>query len=69
MATFFDEYRNTRSLLAISINLESYLAIPFYQHEISGPIYRPPNSETRDPFWRSPLIILESHLAIPFNKH
>jgi hypothetical protein len=23
----------------------------------------------RDPFWRSPLFNLESHLAIPFNKH
>src|SRR3990172_4578636 len=60
------KWRKTRSLLAISINLESHLAIPFIQQVIRGPIWRPPNNETRDPFWRSPLINLESHLAIPF---
>jgi len=37
----------------------------FYSNEIWGPIWRPPNSEIRDPFWRSPLFNLESHLAIP----
>jgi hypothetical protein len=41
----------------------------FNQYEKRGPIWRPPNSETRDPFWRSPLFNLESHLAIPFYKH
>jgi hypothetical protein len=41
----------------------------FNQYEKQGPIWRPSNSETRDPFWRSPIINLESHLAIPFNKH
>jgi len=68
LATSFNQYQNTRSLLAISNNLESHLAIPFNQHEIWGPIWRPPlmNIEIRDPFWRSPLINLESHLAIPF---
>src|SRR4030042_446041 len=60
------KWRKTRSLLAIPINLESHLAIPFIQQVIRGPIWRPPNSETRDPFWRSPLVNLESHLAIPF---
>jgi hypothetical protein len=38
----------------------------FFQQVIRGPIWRPPNSETRDPFWQSPLVNLESHLAIPF---
>ena len=31
LATSCDQYRNARSLLAISINLESHLAIPFNQ--------------------------------------
>jgi len=68
LATSFNQYQNTRSLLAISFN---QFGIPsgdsfFNQHEKRGPIWRPSNSETRDPFWRSPLINLESHLAIPF---
>jgi hypothetical protein len=55
LATSFDQYRNTRSLLAISNNLESHLAIPFNQYEIWGPFWRPPltNIEIRDPFWWS----------------
>src|SRR4030042_1462817 len=62
------KWRKTRSLLAIPINLESHLAIPFIQQVIRGPIWRPPNSETRDPFWRSPLVNSESHLAIPLTN-
>jgi hypothetical protein len=56
-----------RSLLAISFNQLGIPSGDSFQHEIWGPIWRPSNSETRDPFWRSPLINLESHLAIPFN--
>ena len=58
------------SFTAILLNLESHLAISFSQfgipsgdsffnqHEKRGPIWRPSNSETWDPFWRSPLIKL-----------
>ena len=64
LATSFDEYQNTRSLLAISFNLESHLAIPFIQTK-----YEVPSGDLQIVKYEIPsgdLHRLESHLAIPF---
>ena len=69
LATSIDEYRNTRSLLAISNNLESHLAIPFIQSWDIKSLLATSIDEYRNA--RSLLAIsnnLESHLAIPFNQ-
>jgi len=80
LATSFDQYRNTRSLLAISINLESHLAIPFNQSwnmrsllATSFDKYRNTRSllaisfnQSKNLFCKS--VNLESHLAIPFYR-
>ena len=61
LATFLDECRSTRSLLAISNNLESHLAIPFIQSwNIRS--FLATFIEIWDPFWRSPLA---KQLGIP----
>ena len=61
LTTSFDQYRNTRSLLAILINLESHLAIPFNQSWNIRSLLAT-SIEIRDPFWRSPLT---KQLGIP----
>jgi hypothetical protein len=67
LATSFNQYRNTRSLLAISNNLESHLAIPFFEAEIMRSLLAIFfNQKPKNLFCKS--VNLESHLAIPFNR-
>jgi len=67
LATSFNQYRNTRSLLAISTNLESHLAIPFFEAEIMRSLLAIFfNQKPKNLFCKS--VNLESHLVIPFNR-